>query len=122
MPKPKIKRQHITFNITAAGQVFKIDAETDKLYDTVTGIDVTITDPAAYFSLLNLNINETEIFGELFQALRIRFKDQAPSGYDFLKLDEPAGGSKVTGKYTDVALGAAYPYQVTLTLIQENKK
>jgi hypothetical protein len=119
MPIPKVKYQHITFNIGALGQEFVIDAETDKLYDTVTGIDIVLGDDNAKFSTLNLSINNVELFPEKFQVLRVRFKEQAPDGYDYHKLEEPAKGSKVSGKYTDKA-GGVYPYQVTISLRLEN--
>ena len=121
MPLPKIKHQQFTINIGAAGQVVPIDIETDKLYDTLTKLDVTITDVNAKFSTLQLDIDNTEIFPEKFQMLRVLFKEQAPGGYESHELNLRAGGSKVVGKYTDVPLGASYPYQVTLTLILENK-
>lgn len=120
MPKPKIKYQHITFNIGALGQIFNIDAETDKLYNTVTGINVVIGDGNARFSTLNLGINNQEIFPENFEVLRVLFREQSPFGFDYHTLDEPAGGSKILGKYTDKA-GAVYPYQVTISLRLENK-
>jgi hypothetical protein len=120
MPKPKIKYQHITFSIASVGQTFDIDVDTDKLYNTVTGINIVLADNNAKFSTLNLNINNQEIFPEKFEVLRLLFREQAPFGFDYHTLDEPASGSKVSGRYTDVA-GAAYPYQLTISLRLENK-
>lgn len=119
MPIPKIKYQHITFNIGALGQEFIIDAETDKLYNTVTGINIVLGDDNAKFSSISLNINNQEIFPERFEVLRLRFREQVPFGFDYHTLNEPAKGSKVSGKYTD-KVGAAYPYQVTISLRLEN--
>lgn len=121
MPKPKTKYQHITFNIGALGQEFVIDAETDKLYSIITGINIVLSDDNARFSTIQLDVNGQEVFPEKFEVLRVKFREQAPFGYDYHKLEEPAGGSKVKGKFTDKA-GAAYPYSVTISLRLENRE
>lgn len=119
MPKPKIKYQHLTYQIGVLGQEVIIDAETDKLYNTITGINIVQTDANAKFSTLSLNVNNQEVFPENFETLRVRFRENAPFGFDYHTLNEPAGGSKIKGKYTDKA-GAVYPYQLTISLRLEN--
>lgn len=119
MAKPKVKYQHLTFSITALGQEFPIDFETDKLYDTVTGINILLSDDNAKFSTIQMEINSTEVFPENFEIVRIKFREQVPNGYDYHTLSEPAGGSKVKGKYTDKA-GASYPYTVSISFRLEN--
>lgn len=122
MAIPRIKYQQISINIASPGQQVPIDAETDKLYDTVTGINVLSTDDNAPFSTLQLDINGLEVFPANFEVIRLRFRQQAPFGYDYQTLNEPAGGSKIKGTYTDVSAGASYPYTVTLSFRLENKK
>jgi len=121
MSQPKIKYQHITFNVTAAGQEIPIDAETDKLYKNVTGLNVVMSDETNKFSELELEINTVELFPEHFEVLRLLFRNQVPFGYEYHELNETGGGSKVKGNYKDVSSGAAYPYTVTISLRLENK-
>lgn len=121
MSQPKIKYQQISFQVPAAGAEVPIDADTDKLYKNVTGINVVMVDPTNIFSTLQLEINTVEIFPENFEVLRLMFRDQAPFGYDYHGLDEAGAGSKVKGKYKDVNNGASYPYSVIISLRLENR-
>lgn len=120
MPKPIIKYQQLTFVVASAGQQIPIDAETDKLYNTCTGINILLTDENAKFSTLHLDINSQEVFPENFEVIRIRFREFAPFGYDYHTLRETAGGSRINGKYTDKG-GVAFPYSVTISFRLENK-
>lgn len=119
MAIPKIKYQHLTYNIIALGQVIDIDVETDKLYNTCTGINILLSDDNAKFSTLPLSFNSVELFPENFEVIRLRFREQVPFGFDYHTLNEPAAGSRVRGKYIDKA-GAVYPYTVTISLRLEN--
>lgn len=122
MSIPKVKYQLYSFNVTAANQAIQIDFESDKLYKTVTGINLLLTDNNARFSTIQLDVNGQEVFPEHFEVIRIRFRPNAPFGYDYHNLREPAGGSKIKGKYKDFGIGASYPYTVTLTLRLENRE
>jgi len=121
MSQPKIKYQHITFKVGSAGQEIIIDAETDKLYKKVTGINVVLTNQTNKFSTLELEINTVELFPSYFEVLRVLFREQVPFGYEYHTVNEKAEGSKVKGKYKDINAGAAYPYYVTLSLRLENE-
>lgn len=120
MGYPKVKYQHLTYKIVAVGQEITIEAETDKLYNTCTGINVLLTDELAKFSTIQLDINGQEIFPENFEVLRLQFRQHAPFGFDYHSLREPAGGSKIKGTYKDVAGATSYPYFVTFSLRLEN--
>lgn len=122
MSQPKIKYQQITFQITAAGQEIPIDAETDKLYNTVSGMNIVLSDATNKFSAIQLDINTVELFPDNFEVLRLLFRDQVPFGCEYHELDEEGNGSKVKGKYKDVSSGGAYPYFVTISLRLENKQ
>ncbi len=119
MSKPKVKLQQIMFTITSAGQSHDIDVESDKLYNTCTGVNVLLTDNNARFSTLQLDVNGTEVFPEHFEVVRVRFRPNAPFGFDYHGLDEVAGGSRIKGKYTDDSR-AIYPYTVSISLRLEN--
>lgn len=121
MSQPKIKYQHITYKVDSAGQEITIDAETDKLYKKVTGVNVIMTDATNKFSTIELEINTVEIFPEYFEVLRVLFREQVPCGYEYHELCEKAEGSKVKGKYKDVNNGASYPYDFTISLRLENE-
>lgn len=117
---PKIKYQQISYTINLLAEKITIEAETDKLYNTVTGINIVLTDKAAKFSKLQLDLNGQEVFPENFEVLRLLFREQAPFGYDYHNLNEPAGGSKIKGYYDDLPNGATYPYTVTFSFRLEN--
>ena len=121
MSQPKIKYQHITFKVASAGQEISVDAETDKLYKKVTGVNVVLTDEQNKFSTLELEINTVELFPDYFEVLRLLFRKEVPFGYDYHTVNEKAEGSKVKGKYKDVVNGGAYPYYVTISLRLENE-
>lgn len=121
MSQPKIKYQHISFSVPAPGAEVPIDAETDKLYKHVTGMNILLTDETNKFSTITLDINMVELFPDNFEILRLLFRTQVPFGYEYHELNEAGGGSKVKGRYKDVNTGAAYPYNVTISLRLENK-
>jgi hypothetical protein len=120
MGYPRVKYQHISYKVNAVGQEITIDAETDKLYETCTGINVLLTDELAKFSTVQLEINGQEVFPENFETVRLMFRPHAPFGFDYHRLNEPAGGSKIKGKYKDVAGATSYPYTVTFSFRLEN--
>lgn len=121
MSQPKIKYQQITYKVNTAGQEITIDAETDKLYKKVTGINVVLTDATNKFSTIEIDINTVELFPEQFEVLRLLFRDQVPFGYEYHELNEKAEGSKVKGKYKDINSGSSYPYYFTISLKLENE-
>jgi hypothetical protein len=116
---PKIKYQQLNYTVTAANQQITIDAETDKLYKTCTGINVLITLDTAKFSTIHLDMNNIELFPEKFEVVRILFRAFAPFGYEYQRLNEPAAGSRIKGTYTDSGV-SLYPYNVTISLRLEN--
>ncbi len=120
MSQPKIKYQHITIQVNSVGQIVPIDAETDKLYKKVTGVNIILTDSLNKFSAIKLDINTVELFPEKFEVLRLLFREQVPFGYEYHELNEKGGGSSVKGSYTDINTGATYPYNVTISLRLEN--
>lgn len=119
MSIPKIKYQHITFSVSSFGQEIPIDAETDKLYNTCTGVNVVVSNEDAKFSTIQLDINSVEVFPENFEILRLLFRQHAPFGFDYHTLNEPAAGSKIKGKYID-ANTSSFPYSVTFSFRLEN--
>ena len=122
MSQPKIKYQQLTLTIVAPSQEVPIDAETDKLYKKVTGLNIVLSDSTNKFSTIDLDINNQEVFPENFEVLRLLFRDQVPFGYEYHELNEPAAGSRLKGKYKDVPTGGVYPYTVNISLRLENQE
>lgn len=120
MSQPKIKYQQIILTVASSGQEVPIDAETDKLYKKVTGINIVLGDATNKFSTVEMDINNMELFPENFEVLRLLFREQVPFGYEYHELNEPAQGSKLKGKYRDVPSGGLYPYKVIISLRLEN--
>ena len=120
----------MTYAVTTPGQQVNIDVETDKLYNTCTGINVLISADSAKFSHFQLDINNQEVFPANFEVIRVLFRGTAPFGFDYHRLSEPAAGSKVKGKYTDSGTNtegrtsegrtSIYPYNLTISLRLEN--
>ena len=121
MGQPKIKYQQLMYKVDTAGQEVTIDAETDKLYKKVTGINVVLTDTSNSFSTLEFEINTIELFPENFEVLRVLFREQVPFGCEYHELSEKAEGSKIKGKYRDINNGATYPYYFIISLKLENE-
>jgi hypothetical protein len=121
MSSPKIKYQQIKYSISSIGQEISIDAETDKLYKKVTGINIVLSDARNKFSTIELDVNSNELFPENFEVLRLLFREQVPFGYDYHTLNEQAAGSKLKGKYKDLNNGANYPYNLIISLRLENE-
>jgi hypothetical protein len=120
MVYPVIKYQNFTFKVESTEQSIVIDVETDKLYNTCTGINILLTDERAKFSNIQLDFDGHEVFGENFEVFRIKFRDQVPFGFDYHELKEPANGSKIKGTYKDVLGVLSYPYYVTVSIRLEN--
>jgi len=117
---PEIKHQLHTYTVNNRSEQIKIDLELDKLYNTCTGINVILTDSNAKFSTFHLDINNREVFPEKWEVLRIKFREEAPFGFDYQELNVPAAGSKVKGLYTDVEMNTNYPYTITISFRLEN--
>lgn len=118
---PEIKYQHLTYQVTAANQQIAIDAETDKLYKTCTGINVLLTVNTAIFSTIPLDINNVELFPDKFEVVRILFRTHVPFGFDYHPINRPAAGSRIKGTYTDSGV-SIYPYTISISLRLENKE
>ena len=121
MSLSKITYQKILLTVISSGQELAVDAETNKLYKKVTGINVLLTDASNKFSTIELDNNNEEVFPEGWEIIRVLFRDQVPMGYEYHPLNIPAEGSKVKGKYIDVPSGGIYPYKVIISLRLENE-
>lgn len=119
----KIKFQLVKVLVSQAGEQVRIQAETDKLYDRVTGIYV-FTPFYRYHtgSTIELKIAEEEIFPEGFDTKIIASNMSVSPSQRFYTFESDeeiiAKGNLVSGKYSDGGneSGIIYPYTMTLVL------
>jgi hypothetical protein len=126
MEKPKaIKYQLVKLQVTKKGDMVNINTSSDKLYKRITGILITapwIT-PSVNWSTITLQINDKEIFPDDFEARLITFEQMVPANERFFLLDEPADGSTIKGRYTDIGdFALEYPHTVRIYFRLEEKQ
>lgn len=120
----KIKYQLLKFIVPSAKAVVNINANTDKLYQRITGMFISLPDDNAFAgSALQLHIDDYEVFPEDYEAKMLTCGNQVAPNDRFYSLDEQAGGSTVRGKFTDGALSAGiiYPYTGIIYLRLEDR-
>lgn len=117
-----IKYQIIKLAITGAGS-FPINAETDKAYRKVTGLQYSSTDSAALKDAVfsKFEIDSNEIFPDGFEVKLIQVGQEVNPNERFYKVNEKAEGSSVLGTFKDAGNAAAYPYNVYIYLRLENR-
>jgi len=125
---PKYQRIEILIPQASASVPFAID--TDKMYDEVTGISVSLPEDNSFFgSTVQMKINGEEIFQEGHEVKFLGVKtlhDVSPnhlfySGTKSHPLREKAKGSRVEGKFTDGGFAVIqYPYVAQIYLRLEN--
>ena len=119
----KVKFQLVKVVVSEAGEQVRFNAETDKLYDRVTGLYV-FTPYYRYNtgSTIELKIAEEEIFPEGFDTKIIASNMSVSPSQRFYTFENDeeimAKGNLVSGKYSDGGneSGIAYPYTMTLVL------
>jgi hypothetical protein len=119
-----IKYQIIKVAVPAAGASVSINTSSDKLYKRITGILVTMPYmvPFMNMSTLSLQINDREIFPDDFEAKLISFDSTVATNERFYQLDEPADGSTIKGRYTDISNSFVdFPYTLHIYLRLEDK-
>lgn len=117
-----IKYQIIKLVITAAGS-FPINAETDKAYRKVTGVQFNSTDSNALKDAVfsKFEIDSNELFPDGFEVKLIQTGLDLSPNERFYKVDEKAEGSTVAGSYKDAGNASAYPYNAYIYLRLENR-
>lgn len=114
----KQKYQIIRFNITKPGEKKQIRTNTKQEHDLITGVFINVEQQSALVgALIDMNIDDTEIIPEGFEATLINrvvgvSLNQMP--YDF---KVRAKNSKINLNYADAAApGVSYPYTVSVYL------
>lgn len=120
-----IKYQIIKLPVVNKGDTVNFNTNSDKLYKKITGILITVPCilPSVNWSILSLQINDKEIFPDDFESRLISFEQLVPANERFFLLDEPADGSTIKGRYTDIGeFAVEYPHTVRIYLRLEEKQ
>ena len=112
-----IKYQIIRLSVTGAGD-FPINAEADKTYKKITGIQFTTTDSSALKDAVfsKFDIDSNEIFPEGYETKLLVCGEDLKPGERWEELDERADGSTIAGTFTDAGNASAYPYNARIYL------
>ncbi len=123
------KYQIIKVKVDSAGQTVKFSAETDKLYQKVQGIYVSMPKDTSHFgSTLELRIAEQEIFPEGFETRMLAVNQSTSPNERFAMFDTDevieARGSHMEGRFVDGGFddGSTFPYVMNLYLKLKNEK
>jgi len=124
-----LKYQRITVIIPSKGASTKFSASTDKLYEYVTGVLLSLPYDNSYFgTAIQLKIAGEEIFPEYFEAKILGVSQDVPpddrfyTGSENNKMMEPASGSLIEGMLSDggADTNVVFPYTAILLMRIEN--
>ena len=120
MRRPR-KYQIIRLTINAAGD-FPINAEADKAYKKITGIQLTTSNVDALkdSTFKKFEIDNNDIFPDGFEAKMLVSGQDLKPGDRWEELNERADGCTIAGTYTDAGNAGAYPYNARIYLKLEN--
>ena len=123
------KYQIIKVKVDASGQTVKFSAETDKLYQRVQGIYVSMPKDQSHFgSTLELRIAEQEVFPEGFETKLLAASQNSSPNERFANFDIDevieARGSHIEGRFVDGGFinGITFPYVMNIYLKLKNDK
>ena len=122
------KYQIIKVKVDAPGQTVKFSAETDKLYQKVQGMYVSIPKDESHFgSTLELRIAEQEVLPEGFETKFLAANQSSSPNERFFMFDKDemieARGSHIEGRFVDGGFiaGITFPYTMTIYLKLKNE-
>lgn len=107
--------QSIKFVVAAAGASAKFETESLKLGQRIIGIAV-VQSRFVLLAEMGLLINGKEIFPDTMPVPLLLALPFTETERRYTPLDEPAGGTKITGVYTDYSPALGFtPYEVNIT-------
>jgi len=125
----KTKYQRIPIIIPSKGAAVKFSASTDKLYEFITGIAITLPWENSFFGTsLQLKIAGEEIFPEYFEAKILGVTQDVSANERFYTgsqenpMMEPANGQLIEGVLLDGSAdtGVTFPYTAMIYVRMEN--
>ena len=116
-----IKYQLLKLAINAAGS-FPINAEVDKAYKQVTGIQYSCTDVNSLKDavLTKFEIDNNEIFPDGYEVKMILTGQEVSPDARYHALNERGEGSTIVGMFKDAGNAGTYPYNAYFYLRLEN--
>ena len=121
------KYQLIKVKIVAAGDSVKFTADTDKLYERIDGMFVSLPKEDSHFgSTLELRIADQEVLPEGFETKLLACNQSTSPNERFFHFDHEerieAKGSHIEGRFTDGGFvsGITFPYQAIIYLKLKN--
>lgn len=122
------KYQIIKVKVDAPGQTVKFSAETDKLYQKVQGMYVSMPKDESHFgSTLELRIAEQEVLPEGFETKFLAASQSSSPNERFFMFDKDetieAKGSYIEGRFVDGGFitGITFPYTMNIYLKLKNE-
>lgn len=122
------KYQIIKVKVDAPGQTVKFSAETDKLYQKVQGMYVSMPKDESHFgSTLELRIAEQEVLPEGFETKFLAANQSSSPNERFFLFDKDemieARGSHIEGRFVDGGFiaGITFPYTMNIYLKLKNE-
>lgn len=112
----KNKIQIITVDIPSANAVVNIDAETDIKHQEVKGLYVSSTKELIQ-TTGKLTIDGNEILPKDFELALLQPTSANSYKEVAMPVDEKAKGSKVKGEIIDGGVASAYPYRISVYLL-----
>jgi len=115
----EIKYQLIKIEIPESEEKVRFSADTDRLYEQVTGIMISMPESDIRASL-ELSINNTELFPEDYETKLLMTTENVAPDDRFYSVICEAKGSRIEGKLQDAGKSRSYPYTALLYLRLEN--
>ncbi len=97
----------------------RIDADTDRHYERVSGLMMSLPNDDVR-ATMELNINNEEVFPEAYEIKLLTSSTQVAPDERFYTLNSQAKGSRIELKYQDSGSSREYPYRAILYLRLEN--
>jgi hypothetical protein len=123
------KYQLIKIKVGVAGETVKFTADTDKMYERIDGMFVSLPKDDSHFgSTLELRIADQEILPEGFETKLLACNQSTSPNERYFMFDKDeaieAHGSHIEGRFTDGGFtnGITFPYQAIIYLKLKNGK
>lgn len=115
------KFQQIRVLVNAPGAIVRFTAETDKQYDVIRGMYISIAEERLQpSSTIGMKVNGQEVFDDAHEIRLLTCGNQVAPNQKFFLFEEhlEAAGSSIEGRFTDGANAVenAYPYEAKVYL------
>ncbi|CAN0068419.1 unnamed protein product, partial [Chrysoparadoxa australica] len=120
------KFQLIRIGVPSSGAAVRFNGETDKGYERVSGIFVSVPDPRTELGAsMSLKIGGIDVFDEEHDIRLLTCGNGVAPNDKFFKFEEnlEGAGSGFEGRFTDISIeGVSYPYEAKVFLWLTNNQ